>query len=73
MIACRLPALIAALLVWGQARILNVVVQRTMAALRTEIEHKVHRLPLSYVDGRQRGELLSRVTNDVDNVQSRWP
>ena len=62
--------LIAALLVWMQARILNVVVQRTMAALRTEIEHKVHRLPLSYVDGRQRGELLSRVTNDVDNVQS---
>ena len=62
--------LVAALLVWLQARILNVVVQRTMAALRTEIEHKVHRLPLSYVDGRQRGELLSRVTNDVDNVQS---
>ncbi len=62
--------LIAALLVWLQARILNVVVQRTMAGLRTEIEHKVHRLPLSYVDGRQRGELLSRVTNDVDNVQS---
>lgn len=62
--------LIGALLVWCQARILNVVVQRTMAAMRTEIEHKVHRLPLSYVDGRQRGELLSRVTNDVDNVQS---
>ncbi len=62
--------LIAALLVWMQARILNVVVQRTMADMRTEIEHKVHRLPLSYVDGRQRGELLSRVTNDVDNVQS---
>ncbi|GAA2531116.1 ABC transporter ATP-binding protein [Mycolicibacterium diernhoferi] len=62
--------LIAALLVWMQARILNVVVQRTMADMRTEVEHKVHRLPLSYVDGRQRGELLSRVTNDVDNVQS---
>lgn len=62
--------LCGALLVWLQARILNVVVQRTMAGLRTEIEHKVHRLPLSYIDGRQRGELLSRVTNDVDNVQS---
>lgn len=62
--------LVAALLVWLQARILNVVVQRTMAAMRTEIENKVHRLPLSYVDGRLRGELLSRVTNDVDNVQS---
>lgn len=62
--------LIAALLVWLQARILNVVVQRTMMTLRADIQQKVHRLPLSYVDGRQRGELLSRVTNDVDNVQS---
>ncbi|MGU3497291.1 ABC transporter ATP-binding protein [Mycobacterium sp. C31M] len=62
--------LLAALLVWLQARILNVVIQRTMMGIRTEIQHKVHRLPLSYVDGRQRGELLSRVTNDVDNVQS---
>ncbi|MHA3020072.1 ABC transporter ATP-binding protein [Mycobacterium sp. BMJ-28] len=62
--------LIAALVVWVQARILNVVVQRTVATLRAEIEDKVHRLPLSYVDARQRGELLSRVTNDVDNVAS---
>lgn len=62
--------LLAALLVWLQARILNVVIQRTMMGIRTDIQHKVHRLPLSYVDGRQRGELLSRVTNDVDNVQS---
>ncbi|MGW0162498.1 ABC transporter ATP-binding protein [Mycobacterium sp. NPDC003323] len=62
--------LVAALLVWLQARILNVVIQRTMMAMRSEIQQKVHRLPLSYVDGRQRGELLSRVTNDVDNVQS---
>ena len=50
--------LIAALLVWLQARILNVVVQRTMMTLRADIQQKVHRLPLSYVDGRQRGELL---------------
>lgn len=62
--------LVAALLVWLQARILNVVVQRTMMTMRADIQQKVHRLPLSYVDGRQRGELLSRVTNDVDNVQS---
>ncbi|MCX2715034.1 ABC transporter ATP-binding protein [Mycolicibacterium sp. J2] len=62
--------LVGALAIWVQARILNVVVQRTIAALRAEIQDKVHRLPLSYVDGRQRGELLSRVTNDVDNVQS---
>ncbi|EUA87005.1 ABC transporter transmembrane region family protein [Mycobacterium ulcerans str. Harvey] len=54
----------------GQARLLNVTVQRTVAALRADVEHKLHRLPLSYFDGRQRGELLSRVTNDIDNIQS---
>jgi ATP-binding cassette subfamily B protein len=62
--------LVAALLIWAQARLLNLTVQRTIVALRSEVEDKIHRLPLSYFDGRQRGELLSRVTNDVDNVQS---
>ncbi|MCB0943208.1 MAG: ABC transporter ATP-binding protein [Mycobacterium sp.] len=62
--------LLAALLVWIQARLLNVIVQRTITALRSDVENKVHRLPLSYFDSRQRGELLSRVTNDVDNIQS---
>ena len=62
--------LVAALLLWAQARLLNVTVQRTTAALRSEIEDKLHRLPLAYFDGRQRGELLSRVTNDVDNLQT---
>ncbi len=68
-VALALYAL-AALLLWGQARLLNVTLQRTMVALRAEVEDKIHRLPLSYFDGRQRGELLSRVTNDVDNLQS---
>ena len=62
--------LVSAVLIWAQARLLNVTVQRTMVALRSDVEDKVHRLPLSYFDGRQRGELLSRVTNDIDNVQS---
>jgi len=62
--------LIVALLIWVQARLLNVTVQRTIAALRSDVEDKVHRLPLSYLDRQQRGELLSRVTNDVDNLQS---
>jgi ABC-type multidrug transport system fused ATPase/permease subunit len=60
--------LVAALLVWIQARLLNVAVQRTMVALRSDVEDKVHRLPLAHFDTRQRGELLSRVTNDVDNI-----
>ncbi|WAJ43970.1 ABC transporter ATP-binding protein [Mycobacterium sp. Aquia_216] len=61
---------VAALFIWTQARLLNLTLQRTMVALRSEVEDKVHRLPLSYFDGRLRGELLSRVTNDIDNVQS---
>src|SRR5699024_7152997 len=43
-------------------------VQNTMRRLRDEVEAKLHRVPLSYVDKQQRGEILSRVTNDIDNV-----
>ena len=44
------------------------VVQRLMFRLRSEVEDKVNALPLSYIDKQQRGDLLSRVTNDIDNV-----
>ncbi|NQX11420.1 ABC transporter ATP-binding protein [Microbacteriaceae bacterium VKM Ac-2855] len=53
---------------WLQAYLLNGIVQRTVFRLREDVEAKLHRLPLSYVDRMQRGELLSRVTNDIDNV-----
>jgi ATP-binding cassette subfamily B protein len=62
--------LVAAVFIWLEARLLNVRVLKTMTALRAEVEDKVHRLPLAYFDGRQRGELLSRVTNDIDNIQT---
>jgi ATP-binding cassette, subfamily B, fatty acid transporter len=61
---------IAALMIWLQARLLNVTVRRTLQALRAQVEDKMHRLPLAYFDNRQRGEVLSRVTNDVDNLQT---
>lgn len=60
--------IVAALFNWLQARLLNGIVQRAMHRLRVRVEEKVHRLPLAYFDGVQRGELLSRVTNDVDNI-----
>jgi ATP-binding cassette subfamily B protein len=44
------------------------VVQRTMFTLRGDVEAKIHRLPLSYIDRHSRGDLLSRVTNDIDNI-----
>lgn len=60
--------LVSAAMAWGQARLLADVVQRTMRRLRGDVEEKLHRLPLGYVDGQPRGDLLSRVTNDIDNV-----
>jgi ATP-binding cassette, subfamily B, multidrug efflux pump len=44
------------------------VVQRSMQRLRSDVEDKLTRVPLSYVDQTGRGELLSRVTNDIDNL-----
>jgi ATP-binding cassette subfamily B protein len=60
---------VASLCAYAQAYVLNGVVQRTALRLRREIEDKLHRLPLSYFDRVARGELLSRVTNDIDNIQ----
>jgi ATP-binding cassette subfamily B multidrug efflux pump len=51
-----------------QGYVLNDIVQRTVRRLRGDVEAKLHRLPLSYFDKQPRGELLSRVTNDIDNV-----
>ncbi len=58
----------SALFSYGQSFILATLVQRTMQQLRSEVEAKLHRLPLGYVDGQPRGDMLSRVTNDIDNV-----
>jgi len=44
------------------------VVQRLMSRLRSAVEVKINALPLSYIDHEQRGDLLSRVTNDIDNI-----
>ncbi|WP_132992531.1 ABC transporter ATP-binding protein [Gordonia zhaorongruii] len=59
---------LSAILGWLGAYLLNKVVVRTVTDLRARIEEKVHRLPLSYYDGSARGDLLSRVTNDLDNL-----
>ena len=60
--------LAASALAWVQAYLLNDVVQNTVYQLRSDVEDKVNRLPLSYFDEQPRGELLSRVTNDIDNI-----
>jgi ATP-binding cassette subfamily B protein len=53
---------------WLQGYLLNGVTQRTVYRLRRDVEGKIHRLPLTYFDRTPRGELLSRVTNDIDNI-----
>ena len=58
----------ASLLMWLQGYILNDVVQSAVRRMRDDVEAKIHRLPLSYFDRQPRGELLSRVTNDIDNI-----
>jgi ATP-binding cassette subfamily B protein len=58
----------AALLGWVQGLILNAATQRTVFKLRSRVEDKIHVLPLKYFDEHPRGDLLSRVTNDIDNI-----
>jgi ATP-binding cassette, subfamily B, multidrug efflux pump len=58
----------ASALSWLQGYLLNDVVQGTIKRMRSDVEDKVNALPLSYFDQQPRGELLSRVTNDIDNI-----
>jgi ATP-binding cassette subfamily B protein len=59
---------VASVLSWAQGWILTGAVNRTIFNLRRDVEDKLGRLPLPYFDAQPRGELLSRVTNDIDNV-----
>ncbi|MBL7286769.1 ABC transporter ATP-binding protein [Corynebacterium godavarianum] len=59
----------ASLLMWAQGAILNKLTIRTVFNLRERVETKINTLPLRYFDTRQRGDVMSRTTNDVDNVQ----
>jgi ATP-binding cassette subfamily B protein len=60
--------LVASVLSWLQGYVINVIMVRTMWRLREAVEAKINRMPLSHFDKVQRGELLSRVTNDIDNI-----
>jgi ATP-binding cassette subfamily B protein len=60
--------LVSSLFLWLQGYLLNGAVQRSIYTMRNEVESKLNRLPLSYFDRQTRGELLSRVTNDIDNI-----
>ena len=59
---------ISSLFAWAQGYIMAGVTQRTVLRLRRDVDHKLGRLPLRYFDSHPRGDLLSRVTNDIDNI-----
>ena len=59
---------VSSILSYSQAYLLAGVVQRAMFRLRSDVEDKLHRMPLRYVDRQPRGDMLSRVTNDIDNL-----
>lgn len=62
--------MVASTLMWLQGYLLNALVMRVVFKLREDIERKLNKIPLGYFDTRQRGDLMSRVTNDVDNIQA---
>ena len=59
---------LSAIFAWAQAYIMAGVTQRTVYRLRQDVDEKLGRLPLKYFDDHPRGDLLSRVTNDIDNI-----
>ena len=58
----------SAAMAYFQGFLLAGVIHRTMKRLRSAVENKINRLPLGYIDRTPRGDLLSRVTNDIDNI-----
>jgi ATP-binding cassette subfamily B multidrug efflux pump len=60
--------LLSAILQWGQQYMMAGVAQRTVYRLRRQVDEKLDRLPLKYFDNTPRGDILSRVTNDIDNI-----
>ncbi len=60
--------LLGAVLNWAQGYVMAGVAQRTVYRMREDVESKLARLPLRYFDQHSHGDILSRVTNDIDNV-----
>ncbi len=60
--------IMSSLFAWGQSYIMAGVTQRTVYRMRRDVDAKLARLPLRYFDSHPRGDTLSRVTNDIDNI-----
>ena len=62
--------LLSSVFLWAQGYIMAGVAQRTVYRMRQDVESKLARLPLKYFDSHSHGDILSRVTNDIDNVST---
>lgn len=60
--------IISALFAYAMSYIMASVSQRTVYTMRNDVKSKLDRLPLKYFDARTHGEILSRITNDMDNI-----
>ncbi|HEX6547971.1 MAG TPA: ABC transporter ATP-binding protein [Candidatus Dormibacteraeota bacterium] len=59
---------LGAVMIWAQGYVMAGVTQRVVYGLRKDVERKLDHLPLAYFDHHDRGDILSRVTNDIDNI-----
>ena len=62
--------LLASVFLWAQGYIMAGIAQRTVYGMRRDVDVKLARLPLKYFDSHSHGDILSRVTNDIDNVST---
>ena len=60
--------LLSAILMWAQQYLMAGVAQKIIYNMRRQVDEKLARLPLRYFDDNSRGDILSRVTNDIDNI-----
>ncbi|HEX7473533.1 MAG TPA: ABC transporter ATP-binding protein, partial [Candidatus Limnocylindrales bacterium] len=60
--------LLSSVFSWAQSYIMAGATQRTVYRMRRQVDEKLARLPLRYFDSHSRGDILSRVTNDIDNI-----
>lgn len=61
---------VSALFLYLQQYLMSGVAQKTVSALREDVEAKFSRLPLRFFDSKSHGEILSRAVNDLDNISS---
>ena len=67
-IICILLYVVSAIFSWVQGLIMANIGQKTCYRLRKDLSEKINRLPMNYYDTKTHGEILSRVTNDVDTL-----